>query len=441
MTAATKLGSTRLARAAVALGVLAAVVAVTVVSVSAANGDYSGDYRLTGYFSRAGEGLNPGSEVVYRGVQVGRVASITLAGHRARVTLLLEPGFHVPVDTVATIEPLNLFGAEQVTLRTPGSGASPGAGSSGPFLRPGAVLSRTSTSDELGNLFTAAAPLLNRITRADLATVVGELAQASNGEGPRINASIGAGANLAAFFDKTLSAQLAAFDSFSSFTAAIAPDGTSMNGIARAENVALPAFNSESADYRRLLANLTSFSAELARLLTDYHPTIDTLLADGANPARVLTAQQTELGQAISGAYRYAYKVGSAISRETLPTGSHFVYFTTFVLFTQVNQLVCDLIAPAKSGLSYLEPLQQALAGAGTPFTCKKQIAAFDAMQSKPGAPPATTLQTLPKSPATTVSKATQHLGTTLFHMVGSPSTSNSSSIGQYIGSLLGGAT
>ncbi len=430
--------SSRYARAGIALAVIAAVVAIAVVSVGAANGDYAGDYRLTGYFPRAGEGLAPGSEVVYRGVQVGRVSAISLVGHRARVTLLLQPGFRVPKDASATIEPLNLFGAEQVTLHVPGESAS-----SGPFLSPGAVLTRTSTSDELTTLFTAAAPLLSKITRQNLSTVVGELAAASNGEGPRIKASVDAGANLAAFFDRTLNAQLAAFDSFANFTAALAPDGTSMNGIARAENVALPAFNREAIDYRRLLANLTAFSAELARLLTDYHPTIDTLLSDGANPARVLTAQQTELGQVISGAYHYAYKVGTAVSPETLPTGSRFVYFTTFVMFTQVNQLVCDLLAPPQPGLSYLEPLQQALAGAGTPFTCKAQISAFDALQKKPSSSgPSLTAAgpgTTSSNAATTTSKALNGLGTSVYGMLGHPSPSRGTSIGSYVNSLLGG--
>lgn len=425
---------TRLLRAGIALAVLAAAVVITVVSVRAANGDFSGAYRLSGYFPRAGEGLEPGSEVVYRGVQVGHVSAIALSGTRAKVTLLLSPSFRLPVDARATIEPLNLFGAEEVTLRAP-------AGTHGPYLAPGAVLSRTTTSDELGTFFTAAAPLLSKITTANLATVVGELAQASNGEGRRIKASIGAGASLAAFFDQTLAAQLAAFDSFASFTAALAPDGTSMNGIAGAENVALPAFNQEAADYSKLLANLTSFSAELGRLLTDYHPTIDTLLTDGANPARVLTAQQAELGQVIQGAYRYAYKVASARSQEQLPTGSHFVYFTTFVMFTDVNQLVCDLIAPPVPGLSYLEPLQQALAGAGTAFTCKSQLAAFDAAQRQPGsaAPPPALTPTSPLPGATTVTKATNNLGTTVYNVLGQPSATTSGSIGGYIGSLLGG--
>jgi phospholipid/cholesterol/gamma-HCH transport system substrate-binding protein len=423
----------RILRAAIALAVLVVATVVTVVSVKAANGDFAGEYRLTGYFPRAGEGLNPGSEVVYRGVQVGRVSAIDLAGNRAKVSMLLEPSFHVPAGTKATIAPVNLFGAEQVTLTEPAHPA-------GTDLAPGAVLTRTSTSDELGDLFTAAAPFLQKITRESLATVVGELALASNGEGPRIKASINAGASLAGYFDRTLAAQLSALDSFSSFTAALAPDGTSLNGLSRQENVALPAFNAEATDYSKLLASLTSFSTELARLLTDYHPTIDTLLSDGANPARVLTAQQTELGQVIQGAYRYAYKVASAKSQETLPTGSHFVYFDTFVMFSDVNALVCDLIAPPTPGLSFLEPLQQALAGAGSAFTCKAQLAAFDAAQKTTKAPQITP-SSAPATAKTSISKATKNLGTSLYRILGRPSATHDNSISGYIGSLLGGSS
>jgi phospholipid/cholesterol/gamma-HCH transport system substrate-binding protein len=423
----------RALRAAVALAVLAAAVVITVVSVKAADGAFAGDYRLTGYFPRAGEGLNPGSAVVYRGVQVGRVTTIALDGRRAKVAMLLQPSFHVPVGTKATIDPVNLFGAEQVTLTEPSRPPETD-------LAPGGVLTRTATSDELGNLFTAAAPFLQKITRESLATVVGELALASNGEGPRIKASINAGASLADFFDRTLAAQLSALDSFSTFTAAIAPDGSPLNGLSRQENVALPAFNAESTDYSKLLASLTSFSTELARLLTDYHPTIDTLLSDGANPARVLTAQQAELGQVIQGAYRYAYKVATAKSQETLPTGSHFVYFDTFVMFSDVNALVCDLIAPPASGLSFLEPLQQALAGAGSAFTCKAQLAAFDAAQ-KTSAASAAPAVTAPAPGKTPISKATKTLGTAVYRILGRPSSTHDGSIGGYIGSLLGGSS
>ena len=73
----------RLLHLVVSLAVLCGLVFGTVTLVRLANGDFAGDYKLSGTFPRAGEGLNPGSAVVFRGVQVGRVST-----DRARA----EPG-------------------------------------------------------------------------------------------------------------------------------------------------------------------------------------------------------------------------------------------------------------------------------------------------------------------------------------------------------------
>ena len=89
---------TRGLRALVALIALVALGVGSVFLVRMANGDYSGAYHLTGMFPRAGEGLQPGSEVVFRGVQVGRVSTISLAGSRAEVSVLIQPAFHVPAS-------------------------------------------------------------------------------------------------------------------------------------------------------------------------------------------------------------------------------------------------------------------------------------------------------------------------------------------------------
>ncbi|HVX23238.1 MAG TPA: MCE family protein [Acidimicrobiales bacterium] len=434
-------------RALVAAVVVAVAAVGAVVAVRAANGDYSGAYALTGYFPRAGEGLQPGSEVVFRGVQVGRVSTISLSGTRAKVTLLVQPDFRVPAAARATIEPVNLFGAEQVSLTSPHDNAD-----AGPYLSPGATLAHAATSDELGDLFAAATPLLDRVNTVNLADVIGELAQAAAGEGPRIARSIDAGAHLATYLDDTLAAQLRALDSFARFTAAIAGDGTAINGLSAQENVALPAFNQAAADYRSLLANLDSFSAELARLLTDYHPDIAALLANGDNVARVLTAQQAEVGQVVRGAYQYAEKIGRGGSRDTLPDGSKFAYFNTFILFTDVNTLVCDLLAPAQPGLSFLEPVQQALVGAASPFNCSSQLAAFAAAQATTAQATAAPATTAPVAPATTpaatpstsptgaATRAAQTLATQAYGLLGRPSTSTPRSVGGYVQSLLGGA-
>jgi virulence factor Mce-like protein len=425
---------TRIVRSGIALVVLVALVVGSVLLVRMANGDYSGAYHLNGMFPRAGEGLQPGSEVVFRGVQVGRVSTISLVDSQAKVSVLIQPAFRVPTSATATIRPVNLFGAEEMSLTTPGGNAD-----NGPYLSPGSSFVHADMSSEIGDLFAAATPLLNQVNTVNLANVISELAQASNGEGPRIAASIQAGSKLAGFLDNTLQAQLTALASFARFSATLAPDASAINGISQQENVALPEFNKNVADYQRLLESLTPFANQLATILTDYHPDIATILASGDNVARVLTAQQANIGQVIQGAYQYTDKLGHASGTDVLPDGSTFGYFNTFIVFADVNQLVCSLIAPSGTGLSFLEPLQQALAGAGSAFNCSSQLAAFNAAQATPAAAAAP----VAVAPNPTSSSAAQGLANQVYGILGKPSSpsSASGSIGGYVHSLLGGGS
>ena len=336
----------RLANVVLSVVVLVGLVFGTVTLVRLANGDFAGDYQLSGMFPRAGEGLHPGSAVVFRGVQVGRVSTITLAQNEAQVTLLVEPTFKVPTTATATIQPLNLFGAEQVAISTPAGNAD-----DGPYLAPGASFAHAWSSDELGDLFAAATPLLNKIDTDNLSTVLGELAQASQGEGPKIAASISAGTQLAGLLDRTLNAQILALDSFAKFTQAIAPAAGDFNNLNAQINAGLPSFNAEEADYENLLTTLIPFANRLAALLSTYHPDIATILTSGDNVSRVLLAQQATIGQVVQGAYHYFQKIAEGASGlNKLPDGSTYAYFNTFILFGDVNSLVCNLIAPPTGG-------------------------------------------------------------------------------------------
>ena len=130
---------------------------------------------------------------------------------------------------------MNLFGAEQVSISTPD-----GNSDAGPYLAAGGTFAHAASSDELGDLFAAATPLLNKIDTTNLSTVLGELAQASQGEGPKIAASIGAGTQLAGLLDRTLNAQLLALDSFAKFTQAVAPAAGDLNNLNAQINAGLP---------------------------------------------------------------------------------------------------------------------------------------------------------------------------------------------------------
>ena len=370
----------RPARAVIGAALVVILVAVSALIVKTSYGSFSGQYPLMANFSRAGEGLHPSSQVQYRGVTVGEVTAIDLVDRHALVKMKIDPGFDVPVDAAATIAPKNVFGEETVNLTFP-------HGQTGPVLRPGGTINDTQVSDEFTQLLSAADPLLNEVNGQDLATVITQLAIASAGQGPQIRQSIAEGTKLADLFDSTLQAQIRALDSFTSLSQAIAPTGGSINAISAANNLALPTFNAQAAAYAKLLAQFTPVANELADYLTDYHPDIVALLTAGANVSRVLIADQAQVAQVIHGLYRYLFKFASGAGPEILPDGSKFAYFKTFIMFSDVNSLVCSLIAPPQPGLSALEPLQAALTGSGSPFNCSAQMAAFKAAQTGKSSP------------------------------------------------------
>jgi virulence factor Mce-like protein len=418
-------------RVLVSLVVLFGLVFGTVTLVRLANGDFQGDYKLTGTFPQAGEGLHPGSAVVFRGVQVGRVSTISLYENQAQVTVLIEPSFKVPAGATATIQPVNLFGAEQVSITTPEHDSE-----AGPYLSPGSTFVHAASSDELGDLFAAATPLLDKIDTTNLSTLLSQLAQASQGEGPKIAQSISAGTQLAGLLDRTLNAQILALQSFARFTQATAPAAGDFNNLNAQINAGLPAFNAEEADYEHLLNTLIPFSDRLAALLSTYHPDIATILQSGDNVSRVLLAQQDDLGQVVNGAYHYFQKIAEGASgTQKLPDGSTFAYFNTFILFNDVNSLVCNLLAPPTGGMSFLQPIQQALAGAGSAFNCSAELAAFNALQGNNAPAPST-----PSPNATAPSQAAgQAAANQAYGMVGQPDTSQGTSLGSIVNQLLGG--
>ena len=417
------------ARATIGAAVIVVLVAVSTLLVRLAYGAYTNEYPLQGVFSEAGQGLHVASEVQYRGVRVGAVSGIHLHDRRAVVDMHIDRGFDVPADAVATITAKNVFGEDTVNLDFP-TGQHP------PYLEAGAAISRTTVDAGLTEFLASASRLLNSINGADVGTVISELSQAYAGQGPEIAASLEEGTKLADLFDRTLQDQIRALDSFTSFSAALAPTGPSLNAIAEASNVALPAFNAQAAAYEKLLSDFTPVANQLAALLSDYHPDIAAMLTQGVNVSRVLIARQADLANVIHGLYRYTFKFAVGLGPETLPDGSKFAYFKTFLLFSDVNNLVCDLIAPPQPGLSALQPLQQALTGPGSPFNCSAQMAAFLAAQHGGSAGAGTGAG----GATSAAQRAAQQLANQVGSLVGQPAKGSPGTIGGALNQLLGGS-
>ncbi|MHB1710205.1 MAG: MCE family protein [Acidimicrobiales bacterium] len=412
-----------LGRTAVVLMVVAVTVIGVVVAEKAVSGAYSGSYQVVGRFTAAGEGLHTGSEVSYDGVQVGKVSSISLVHRAAQVALTLSPSFRFPANGTATIRPQNLFGADVVDITSP-------TGRRGPFLRPGSSIPHTDVASGLTNLLATADPLLKHVDTTDLSLAISELNRATNGEGAQIATGISEGNKLATLLSTTLGAQLTALDSLAAFSGALVPAAPQLNAVSAAANAALPAINRAQAAFQQLLESLTPLANNVAQFLSLYHPDIAQLLVSGANVTRVLLTHQSNIEQTVAGLYHYVYDFAHATG-DTLPNGSKIAYFREFIKFSDVNRLVCSLVAPAAGGLAALAPLQAALGSAGTPFDCASQLAAFDKLNpSVRGATAAT--------PASTARQGA-NVAQQVYKAIGAPSAPTPHSLGGYMSMLLGG--
>lgn len=114
-------------------------------------------------------GLFEGSGVSYRGVRVGSVRSIALAGDHAVADVSLNPGSQVPADTMARVRSLSPAGEQFLDLQPRADGP--------PYLANGDRIAaqHTSTPTSVAQMVTAVDRLMGQVDEDDLRTVVREL--------------------------------------------------------------------------------------------------------------------------------------------------------------------------------------------------------------------------------------------------------------------------
>src|SRR3954469_25585556 len=100
----------------VGLVALVLVAASITVSVRWSFGEYDDVYPLKASFTSAGEGLQKGSDIKIRGVNIGNVSSIELVDGNALVTMNISAGNEIPVSATATVRAKTLFGEKFIDI-------------------------------------------------------------------------------------------------------------------------------------------------------------------------------------------------------------------------------------------------------------------------------------------------------------------------------------
>ena len=148
------------------------------------NRDFKSYAKVTLVSDRAGLVMDANSIVKYRGVEVGRVASIQ-PKDGATLQLELDPSQlrYIPANVEAQISSPTVFGAKYVDLRPPSE-------PSRKRLAAGAVLSTNKVAIEANTILKDIVGVLNQIDPAKINAVISALAEGFRGKGEAIGQSI-----------------------------------------------------------------------------------------------------------------------------------------------------------------------------------------------------------------------------------------------------------
>src|ERR1700757_1362971 len=144
-------------------------------------GSFNSYVPVTLTSDRTGLVMEPGAKVKLRGVEVGRVASVTGGTSTTKLKLEMFPAQtrQIPANVQADIKATTVFGAKYVDLTLPDR-PSPKR------LAAGAVLWSRNVSTEVNTVFENLVGLLQQIDVSKLNATLTALADGVRGQGPRI---------------------------------------------------------------------------------------------------------------------------------------------------------------------------------------------------------------------------------------------------------------
>ncbi|QYN35123.1 MCE family protein [Pseudonocardia sp. DSM 110487] len=171
------------------LGLLFVVVLLALAGLSV--GRYAGVFDrgvpVTLQVDRVGNQLAEKADVKVRGLDVGRVTSVTTNGEMASVELLIDPDKAdlIPSNVSARLIPKTLFGERYVSLVLP----------DGPRAQPLAAgdvipMDRSASARELERVLDGLLPLLTAVKPEELATTLGAMSQALEGRGENLGQTL-----------------------------------------------------------------------------------------------------------------------------------------------------------------------------------------------------------------------------------------------------------
>jgi len=226
-------------------------------------------------------GLYEGSEVTYRGVEIGRVSAMKPTTDGVRLDLSLKDGTKLPVDSPMYVHNLSAVGEQYLDFEPPDD--KPPYAESGDTLKGNA----DSLPVDEGDLLIALNRFVGSVDKEHLQTVVRELGTMFEGTGEPLQRLLDNGST----FISQASAHTAQ-------TRALLDDGLTVLQTQEGESENIRAFGHDLAlitdslkqsdnDLRTTLSDTPGAAREVDKLLTDLEPTLPVFLANATGVSQI----------------------------------------------------------------------------------------------------------------------------------------------------------
>jgi phospholipid/cholesterol/gamma-HCH transport system substrate-binding protein len=255
--------------------------------------------------------LQPRGSVQTADVRIGRIGSIHLTkDFKARVTLHLNAGRKIPVNSAAILRTTSLLGEKFVELRPLGDPDK------GPFLKDGDVVTKVQEAPELEFVAEEAIDVLGQVTAGDVATLIDTGASSFTGRKEDIRTLIDSLATYSTALATRTTNIAAIVDHLDVSIGAVAGEGAALNGVL----ADLAATTKSLADNRdkvvSLLRNLSRLAAVQNTELDKYQADIEKQIHQVNDVVAVLAGQTTELKSVIDWLDKFVYGLPSVIPND-----------------------------------------------------------------------------------------------------------------------------
>lgn len=267
---------------------------------------FNGYYTVTMNVPNAG-GLFSNADVTYRGVSVGRVGSMGLTPTGIVVDLRISNSApKIPANVQATVADLSAVGEEYVNL-TPRT-------SSGPYLTTGSVIRQPDTQlpPSITGVLTSVNSLVSSVPQQSLRTLVSQLGDAFQNQGPNLQLLLDSGSTLTKAAAEDLPQSTSLITNGQTVLATQAADSSAIESFSKSADLLATQLAQSNSDLADLITNTPQAAVQLADLLHDNDIGLGAVIANLLTTSEVTITRQPALEEMLS-ALPAAVAAGSSV--------------------------------------------------------------------------------------------------------------------------------